>query len=305
VKKIILISALFFIIFSGAFLFLCQSKNIQSKNSKKKITANSGFNGLLTPTQIPTLPPPTATPTPTQEEIAAARKKAFEDLNQKYGPCRFVPVLMYHHVLNAQAAKAIGATNLNVPPEIFREQIDYLLAKGYHVIGLDEMVSQIRDNTLPPKSVVLTFDDGYNNFYANVYSILKEKHLKATVFVISQFVGGDRYLSWSEIKEMSDSGLVLIGDHTLNHLALPALSREDQKNQILSAKTIIEDHIQKSVRFFAYPYGSYNSVSEESLRDGGFLGAVVTTNRSPQCWGLPYELSRLRIGPTSLSLYGL
>lgn len=112
-------------------------------------------------------------------------------------------------------------------------------------------------------------------------------------------------MNWNQIKEMADSGLVLIGDHTLSHLSLPSLTPEEIKNQIVSAKNIIEQNIGRKVDYFAYPYGSNNQTAKQILKEAGFAGAVVTTNSAPQCIGLPYELSRIRIGPVSLERYGL
>lgn len=272
----------------------------QVKNEK---TATTPFS--LFPTSKPTQTPPTPTPTLTPQQIAEIRKKEFEAWNNKYGPCKYVPILMYHHVMEASAAKAISATNLNVIPETFRQQIDYLLGKGYTFLRLDEMVEGLKNNSLPGKPVVLTFDDGYTDFYDYVFPILKEKGIKATLFVISQYAGGERYAGWGEIKEMSNSGLVLIGDHTLNHHALPSLNKEDEYDQIVSAKQIIEDHINRPVLYFAYPYGGVNKTAEQILKEGNFLGAVLTTNLHPQCLGLPYEFSRIRIGEGLMSRYGL
>ena len=253
----------------------------------------------------PTLLPPTPTPTLTLEELAAIRKRQFEAVNQRYGPCRYVPVLMYHHVMEAEDAATIGASYLNVPPAVFRAQMDYLWQKGYHVIGLDEMVEGIRNDSLPTKPVVLTFDDGYRDFYDYVYPLLREKGIKATLFVISQFVGGERYLVWAQIKEMVDSGLVLPGNHTLNHPYLTKLTDFQIKDQIFSANNILREHLGRSVHFFAYPYGGINASVEQALKEGSFQGAAVTTNQAPQCLGLPYRFSRIRIGATSLANYGL
>jgi len=262
-------------------------------------------SSLPPPTQSSEPPLPSPTPTLTPQQLAEIRRKEFESWNQKYGPCKFVPILMYHHIMDPAIAKDISATYLNVPPNVFREQMDYLINKGYHIIRLDEMVEGIRSSSLPGKPVVLTFDDGYSDFYDNVYPVLKEKGLKATVFVISQFVGGERYLNWGQVKEMSDSGLVLVGDHSLNHISLQNLSKEEERNQIVSARQVIEDHIKSQVEYFAYPYGGINPVAEGILKEAGFKGAVVTTNSHPQCWGLPYQFSRIRIGAGSLSRYGL
>lgn len=284
----------------GLLILLLLIGTIKGKVNERRIALNP-----VIPTLTPTLVTPTPTPTLTPQQIAEIKRKEFESWNKKYGPCKYVPILMYHHVMEASAAKAILATNLNVTPKTFSEQIDYLLGKGYTFLRLDEMVEGIRNGSLPAKPVVLTFDDGYTDFYDYVFPILKEKRIKATLFVISQYAGGERYAGWGEIKEMSDSGLVLIGDHTLNHHALPSLNKDDEFNQIISAKQIIEEHINRPVLYFAYPYGGVSKIAEQILKENNFLGAVVTTNAHPQCLGLPYEFSRIRIGEGSMSRYGL
>lgn len=280
---------------------------IWSSRKTESMPARGGLaeKSFVLPTPVPPTPTITPTPTLTPEQIAEIRRKRFEDLNRKYGPCKYVPILLYHHVMDTTAAKAILATNLNVPPDVFREQMDYLSTKGYSVIGLDELVAGLNGNfAFPAKPVVLTFDDGYRDFYDIVLPILREKNLKATVFVISQFAGGERYVTWDQLREMGSSGLVLIGDHTLNHPYLAKQTKEEEKNQIISAKNVIEQYLGREVRFFAYPYGSANTNAKEILKENGFLGAVTTVPGNPQCKGLPYELSRVRIGASSLSRYG-
>lgn len=300
IKNFLIFGAFALFLLIGVFaLKLAQS----SKRTNAKEVKQNNFVSF--PTSRPITPSPTVTPTLTPQQILEIQRKNFETMNKNYGPCKQVPILMYHHVMDADAAKKIGSSGLNVPPDIFREQMDYLVSKGYSNISLDQLPSMIKDNTLPARPIVLTFDDGYNDFYDNVYPVLKEKIMKATVFVISQYTGGDRYLNWNQVKEMSDSGLVLIGDHTLNHSNLPKENIDEERNQIVSAKIIIEDHIGKSVSFFAYPYGGFNANAEKILKENGFVSAVTTVQGRTQCSGLPYEWQRIRIGASSLSRYGL
>lgn len=157
-------------------MLLIPAKNALGKKFSQTLQTTSTITPEAFPTSKPLSVSPTRIPISTQPKEAGTSGNLADK-----GPCKRVPVLMYHHVLDAQAAKDIGATNLNVPPDVFRQQVDYLLAKGYTIIGLDELLPKIKDNTLLAKPVVLTFDDGYNNFYTNVYSLLKEKNVKATV----------------------------------------------------------------------------------------------------------------------------
>ncbi|MGI5826209.1 MAG: polysaccharide deacetylase family protein [Patescibacteria group bacterium] len=289
-----------FIVLLGAVnIFLPKLPKTFALKSSPSPTTSPVLTATPFPTAFPTLVPtasltpiPTSTPTPI-------------DWQGLYGPCQYVPILMYHHITDNESAKAIEATYLNVPPEIFRKQLDYLASKGYNIIGLDEMVAMIKDNSLPPKPVVLTFDDAYRNFYDTAYPILKEKNAKATVFVITQFVGGERYVTWEQLMEMGNSGLILIGNHALNHPYLSKISPEEVRNQIISARNIIEKNTGKSTDFFAYPYGNSSAKAKEVLKEAGYKGAVLTTNTNPQCLGRPYDFSRIRVGATSLSRYGL
>jgi peptidoglycan/xylan/chitin deacetylase (PgdA/CDA1 family) len=297
VKQYFLFIVIFsFIVLLGAVnIFLPKLPKTFALKSAHFPTTSPGLTVTPLPTAFPTLVP-TVSPTPTPTPI---------DWQGLYGPCKYVPILMYHHITDNEIAKAIEATYLNVPPETFREQLDYLATRGYTIIGLDQMVSMIADNSLPPKPVVLTFDDAYRNFYDTAYPILKEKNAKATVFVITQFVGGERYVTWEQLTEMGNSGLILIGNHTLNHPYLSKISPQEVVNQIISAKNIIEKNTGKSAEFFAYPYGNSSAKAKEVLQEAGYKGAVLTTNTNPQCLGRPYDFSRIRVGATSLSHYGL
>jgi len=299
-------SSLFIFIFICSLIVLLGAVNLLLPKSPESLVSEISSSPIF-PTSEPELfvtPFPTATPFPTPT-VSFTPTPTSIDWEKTYGPCRRVPILMYHHVMEAKQAEAIGATNLNVPPEKFREQMDYLLQKGYQVISLEEMYEGLKNKEIPVKPIVLTFDDGYRDFYDYVYPILREKNLKATVFIISQFVGGERYLTWSQIQEMSKSGLVSVGNHTLNHPYLTSLRIEEIRNQIISANNIISEKVGQRIRFFAYPYGAVNSLIEEVLKEGDFWGAVVTTSGSPQCLGLPFRFSRIRIGAASLSRYGL
>jgi len=183
--------------------------------------------------------------------------------------------------------------------------MDYLSKKGYTTVTLPEVVEGLKGiGVLPPKPVVLTFDDGYQDFYENVYPVLKTYNFKATVFVITQLVGGADYLSWGELREMTDSGLVSLGDHTLSHLSLVSLSKEKIQDEIMSAKKIIQEKTGIATNVFAYPYGGFKSEAEEVLKEGGFV-AAVTSSSGLSCAQLPYKLPRKRIGNASLSSYGL
>jgi peptidoglycan/xylan/chitin deacetylase (PgdA/CDA1 family) len=247
-------------------------------------------------------------------ELEAARKKAEEarlaEEEKKrqeeetrifiatYGPCRTIPILMYHHIDDKSGS-------LYVSKSIFSGQLDYLVTKGYQTVTLNDVVESLQGlKTLPPKPLVITFDDGYQDNYLNAYPLLRERNIKATFFIISQLIGGGEYMTWQQLGEMAGNHLVTIGDHTLSHKAVVTEDDSQLRNEIFSAQSILKDRLGVAVNTFAYPYGSFDASAEKILKEGGFT-AAVTTQRGLSCAKLPYELSRIRIGNSAMANYGL
>lgn len=234
------------------------------------------------------------------------RKKAEEERKRKeeeekfiasYGPCKRIPILMYHHIDN-------NSGSLYVDPGTFASQMDYLIGKGYTAISLLEVVSGLNGGPLPAKPVALTFDDGYRDFFSQAYPILRQKNLKATVFLITQLMEGGDYLTWEQAREMIGSSLITAGDHTLSHRGLGGLKEEQIKDEIISSKSILENQLKTGINVFAYPYGNYNQTAAKYLQEAGFV-AAVTTDHGVSCAKAPYSLRRIRIGRSALSGYGL
>lgn len=120
-----------------------------------------------------------------------------------------VPILMYHAVSDS----LWGIPELFVSPSMLEAQIQAMLAEGYTPISFEDLdhVDEI------PKPVILTFDDGYDNNYTELFPLLQKYNVKATVFVIVEKIGKRYYLTEEQIKEMSASGLVSIQSHTMSH----------------------------------------------------------------------------------------
>lgn len=239
------------------------------------------------------LVPTEVTPTPSR-----ASEQEIKAKSESSGPCRYVPILMYHHVDDQ-----LGS--LFVETAVFTQQMDYLVKKGYNTISLVDLMENLKNGkTLPAKPLVITFDDGYRDNYTNAYPILIARNLKATFFLITQLMGGDRYLTWEQAREMAGNPLVTMGDHTLSHKPLASLSPERVHDEIFSSKSILESNLGSAINVFAYPYGSNSTEAKKNLGEAGFV-AAVTTQRGVSCAKLPYDLPRIRIGNSSLSFYGL
>lgn len=162
-----------------------------------------------------------------------------------------VPVFLYHCVLETPYGKN---TDLFVLPSEFEAQVKYWSENGYTGIFASELPISKKFE----KPIVITFDDGYSDNYEVAYPILKKYNMKATIFVSTKTVGRDGHVTRSQLKEMSNSGLISIQSHSVHHLDLSKLEEEKMKTELYKSKQLLEKAIGSEVTAFAYPYGAYN-----------------------------------------------
>ncbi|MDR0734466.1 MAG: polysaccharide deacetylase family protein, partial [Elusimicrobiota bacterium] len=109
---------------------------------------------------------------------------------------------------------------------------------------------------LTPRSVMLTFDDGWLDNYTCAFPLLKKHNIKANIFLTAGLVGQNNMLAWSQIEEMRQSGLAEFASHGLTHKRLRALSDDDCLSELIQSKKILEQKLGRKILSFAYPYGS-------------------------------------------------
>ena len=208
-----------------------------------------------------------------------------------------VPIFLYHHIRPYLPEMDATAKGLSVTPESFGEQMKYLAANGYHTITLLQLYKYLNfHQPLPEKPVILTFDDGYQDFFTQAYPILKKYNLLATVLIISGKLGTTDYLTWEQITELDVSGKVEITAHTMNHSKLTVIPIAEAKKEITGSKMALEEHLKHSVDFFGYPYGKYNSEVVKEVKSAGFLGALTTHPGIVQEKAKLFEMKRVRLG---------
>lgn len=208
-----------------------------------------------------------------------------------------IPILMYHHIGQPGAGTDAIRRDLSVSPANFEAQLRYLVGHGYGPITLESLVLHLQiGRPLPPKPVVLTFDDGFRDNYTNAYPLLKEYGFVGTFFVITGFVdeGRPEYMSWSEIELMHANGME-IGSHTYTHPSLRGKSFDYIVWQVLGSKEAIEARTQEPVRFLSYPSGQYDQQVIDVLRSAGYWAAVTVEAGSLQSSERPFELKRIRV----------
>ena len=212
-----------------------------------------------------------------------------------------VPIVMYHSVNpNAKPEK-----KLTVSTETFERQMHFLKSHHYNVLPLDSLAVLIKERKkIPPKTIAITFDDGYKDNYIYAFPILKKYNLPATIFIITDLINRADKLSWDEIKEMQNSGIITFGSHTLGHKDLINIkSEQDLKRQIFDSKKILEEKLGCRVDAFSYPRGGFNERIKQLVMQAGYKLAVATNPGRKFANDDIFALKRLRISANANNLF--
>ena len=210
-----------------------------------------------------------------------------------------VPVLMYHS-FQAEEDKLIPY----VSAEIFAYQMEFLARNHYNVVGPDKVIAYMTGiEKMPAKTVAITADDGYYNFYKNAYPVLKKHNLPATFFIVTDKIGTSGYLGWRELREMSDSNLITIGSHTKSHPWIPSASVDEEKlwDELAHSKEILEKGLGKPVDFICYPNGGFNDLAKETAKKAGYKGAFTTNPAKKSGIDDIYAIRRIKMSSTSVN----
>ena len=210
-----------------------------------------------------------------------------------------IPVLMYHRINRPDPA-----SSLTVSPENFTKQLEWLRRKKFHFLSLDEVIHRNIKSSFLDRSIALTFDDGFHDNYENAFSLLMKRKLPAALFVVVNWVGEKGYLSWKEIRELSQKG-ILIGSHSLTHRWLPHLSDDRElESEIADSKKRIEDEIGREVRHFSYPVGGVDERVAQFVVRAGYRAAWVAGGRPKvSARNSHFFIRRIKVSPSDSSLF--
>ena len=222
-----------------------------------------------------------------------------------------IPILMYHSVSNEPETEAHPYFWVNTTPERFEAQMRFLKENNYDVISLSHAVELLYDagnkRNKHTAYVVITFDDGFRDFYLKAFPILQKCGFTATVFLPTDYItdhtkkmDGKEHLSWDEVSELYKHG-ISFGSHTANHPALKSLNRDDVNFEIRHSKKIIESKIGAPVDSFSYPFAfpeedkELTSYLTETLASIGYKFGVSTRLGRASAKDPIYFLKRLPV----------
>jgi peptidoglycan/xylan/chitin deacetylase (PgdA/CDA1 family) len=195
------------------------------------------------------------------------------------------PETAVHSTVPRQSATGDEKTEMRrytVTPANFEAQLDFLQQNDYHVIPLATLVEYLEggSDTLPPRAVVITVDDGWACAFTDIGPALRKRGMPFTLFVYPRIVGrGSHALSWQQIAELACLGAD-VESHTVTHSFLTRTDPQFLRHELEDSRLEIEQHTGTAVQFLSYPYGDYNAtVAADAARFG--YRAAVTTERGP------------------------
>jgi len=218
-----------------------------------------------------------------------------------------LPILMYHRVGPVIASQPAITQTLTVSPADFEAQMTWLVAHGYHAVGpLRAFEALEYGRPLPPKPVMITFDDGYRDVLWHAAPVLHRLHLPATEYVITGRISGPdpSFLTWPELLRLEKLG-VTIGSHTVTHRDLTLMPSSEAFTELRSSRQALERHLGRPVQWFAYPFGAENPAVVALALKAGYVMAVTTHGGVMQSAAEPLLLHREEVtdttGPTGLA----
>ncbi len=179
-----------------------------------------------------------------------------------------VPTLMYHAISD----DCWGIPSLFVSPAEFENQLNYLKENGYTPIRFEDLNRADQYE----KPILLTFDDGYENNYTELFPILKKFHCKVTIFLIMDNIGEKNYLTEEQIREMAESGLVSFQSHTMSHPYLTNLNAEKLQYELLQSKKELAKLLGKEPFVLCYPTGRYSATVTAAVGEHYQYGVLMS-----------------------------
>ncbi len=196
-----------------------------------------------------------------------------------------ISILMYHQVGRFAPMRSHRAVYCDVGR--FRLQMRALRALRVPVLSMSAALACLAGRApMPPRAVVLSFDDGCENFYENALPVLESFGYPAIVYAIAGLAGGvaewmsedghptPPLMSFARLREIAGRGIE-VGSHGDGHVRLAGLPAERLLAEVAGSRDRLEQELGRAVMHFCYPYGSHDLAAIEAVADAGYESAVT------------------------------
>ncbi|MBX7215029.1 MAG: polysaccharide deacetylase family protein [Thermoflexales bacterium] len=208
-----------------------------------------------------------------------------------------VPILMYHYISVPPPDADRIRIDLSVTPANFEQQLVWLKQNGYTTISLTDLYNALANGAaLPPRPIILTFDDGYRDAYDNAFPLLRKYGMVGTFFLITDFISANHpaYMTWPMAQAMSDAGMSM-ESHTRSHPDMRRRADDFLIWQLLGAIESIQAYTGKRPQFLCYPGGFFDDNTIRVARSANILAAVTTQYGQMHALGDAMTWSRVRV----------
>ncbi len=211
-----------------------------------------------------------------------------------------VPILCYHQIVTEEQYRE-RPTPYAVTAKQFREQMQWLADKNFYAILPNDLLLYIRgekklDFANGKRPIMITFDDGNNDFVNHAQKILDQHNFKSVLYIYPTYIMArkERSLTWQQIQSIRKAGHA-IESHTMWHPMLSTMTDKEQRAQFADSKRILNEKGGADVKHLAYPFGIYTSSSLRLLKELGYQTAGTTFHGANQVGEDPYLLRRFLI----------
>jgi peptidoglycan/xylan/chitin deacetylase (PgdA/CDA1 family) len=208
-----------------------------------------------------------------------------------------VPILCYHQIRDWKPTDSKTSRTYIVPPAVFAAQMRMLADSGYHTISADQLYGYlISGQRLPEKPILLSFDDTDLDQYTVAYPEMKKYGFKGMFFIMTVSLGRPHYMSRDQVRSLSEEGNT-IGSHTWDHHNVKKYEGNDWIIQLDKPTKQLEQITGKPIRYFAYPFGLWNTAAFPELKKRGFV-AAFQLNEKPDHSDPLYSIRRIIVPGT-------
>lgn len=217
-------------------------------------------------------------------------------------PLKDAPDLVsYPLVLEYHQIRPVAHSDLDVSVENFKQELDWLQEHNYRTLSLYKFNRCIdKHQPLPPKSVLITFDDGYEGVYKYALPELRKRYMHATLFLVTDSLNKKdpayARITTAQVQKMGHDYLVDLGSHTVNHEELSPLSAAQLDYELSYSKAALEKLTDKPCLALSYPYGDFNTQVLSAVKNAGYRVAFAGYDDNIASHLKRYTIPRIYVG---------